>query len=87
MESGRLSVASSGFCEASRLTGKLQKVQFQNAGNNGYLILLKDIVWNRFAGIDRGSEVVGGSEWNINEPDAAASFVAFEVWVIWPGFS
>jgi len=60
---------------------KLQKIQLEGRCYDGDFIALQDLVSDRFAGVDRGAEMMRSSKRHIDKPNTAASFVSFEIWV------
>ena len=63
--------------------GEFEEVELEDRGDDGDFVALEDLAGDIFAGVDTVAEVMGGGEGNVDDPDAAASFVAFEVGVIW----
>ena len=45
-------------------------------------ILVKNIVRERFAGINGSSKVMNLRQWNINKPNSTACFIAFKIGVM-----
>lgn len=63
-------------------TREFQKVEFEDAGHDRYVVLLEQIVREPFTGVDLRSEGMGLRKRNINKPDAPTSFVALKVRVM-----
>ena len=67
---------------ACRRTRKFKEVKFQGACNNGYLITFKYFARYGFACVYSITEMMGGSQGNVDEPNAAAGFIAFQIRII-----
>lgn len=72
------------WCVKAWLTRKFKEIKFQHARNNGYLVMFKHVFGNGFAMVDGISEVMGGCQRHVDQPNASSDVIAFEVRVVWP---
>jgi hypothetical protein len=65
-----------------RHTRKLQEVELKDTRNDWYIVLLEQFVRESLAGVDLSPEGMGLRQRNVNKPDATASFVTLQVWIV-----
>ena len=62
--------------------GEFKEVEFEDRGNDGDFIAFEDLAGDDLARIDAIAKMVCGSKGDVDDPDAPAGFVAFEVRII-----
>ena len=61
---------------------EFEEVEFEDGGHDGDFIAFKNLARDSLAGVDAVAKVMGGSERDVNDPNAAAGFVALKVGIV-----